>query len=192
LVNAQAITNGPAAQRGTYVGTICSNVSSTIDFQYASSVGGASGIAGFLHVWNMYNRVWVASGSISEDSASYTYTGSVAREANNSSTTRCWWITGQQEEAVYSWSYGDISSTSTMAGAPVGRGHARNSTTVTDAEELVYNVSVFKQDPCIETYHPFDMRIGLHYISLNEFSNGTDATQYRGDNSTNGVLLLSM
>lgn len=61
-VNKIAISNGPAAGYGTYLGTIRSNASSTIDW----SLGGASaaGTAINLTVWNMYNRVRHVAASI--------------------------------------------------------------------------------------------------------------------------------
>lgn len=57
--NASAITNGPATNRGTYVGTTRSNASSLLDWIYGTiaSTGGPS----FHGVWNAYNRVNVAS-----------------------------------------------------------------------------------------------------------------------------------
>src|SRR6185369_10415107 len=52
LLNASAITNGPGASRGTYVGTTRSNGSSQLDWIF-----GASGVAALFYVWNAYNRV---------------------------------------------------------------------------------------------------------------------------------------
>jgi len=54
-MNAAAITNGPGAARGTYVGTTRSNTSSQLDWILGSSVSG--GGAALLNVWNCYNRV---------------------------------------------------------------------------------------------------------------------------------------
>ncbi|MBS0528891.1 MAG: DUF2793 domain-containing protein [Proteobacteria bacterium] len=68
LVNASSITNGPAAERGTWVGTIASNASSTIDYIFGTS--GTGGVAGRLMVWNSYNRVNV--GTTVVDTTSYT------------------------------------------------------------------------------------------------------------------------
>lgn len=56
-VNKIAITNGPAAQRGTYVGTIRTNGSSTVDYILGGSSAG--GTAAVIGIWNMYNRVQV-------------------------------------------------------------------------------------------------------------------------------------
>lgn len=59
-LNNASITNGPAASRGTYVGTIRSNASSQIDWIYGANAAG--GTAGFFGVWNAYQRVDVATG----------------------------------------------------------------------------------------------------------------------------------
>ena len=50
LLNNAAITNGPAASRGTYVGTTRSNASSQLDWIYGGLAAG--GTAGFFGVWN--------------------------------------------------------------------------------------------------------------------------------------------
>jgi len=47
---AQAITNGPAAQRGTYVGSFRSGIGNSSDFNFGGS--GAGGVAAALMVWN--------------------------------------------------------------------------------------------------------------------------------------------
>ncbi len=52
LTNNIAITNGPGAGLGTYLGTIRTNAGNTLDF-----IHGASAVAAVLNVWNYYNRV---------------------------------------------------------------------------------------------------------------------------------------
>jgi hypothetical protein len=54
VVNAQTITNGPASQRGMYVGTIRTNGAGTIDWNRGGSAAG--GLAALLTLWNNYNR----------------------------------------------------------------------------------------------------------------------------------------
>lgn len=55
-VNANAITNGPAANRGTYLGTIRTNASTAVPMTFRPS-GAAGGTNNQLFLWNMYNRV---------------------------------------------------------------------------------------------------------------------------------------
>ena len=54
-LNNAAITNGPAAQRGTYLGTV--RTSATNQFEASFGGSGPGGIPGFLLIWNAYNRI---------------------------------------------------------------------------------------------------------------------------------------
>lgn len=58
-LNFNAITNGPGASRGTYVGTTRSNASSQFQWTYGTSTAG--GGAAIFQVWNTYNRIGVSS-----------------------------------------------------------------------------------------------------------------------------------
>ena len=54
LLNKNAITNGPAAARGTYLGTIRTNGTATVDFQFGGVAAG--GLPVKFGVWNMFKR----------------------------------------------------------------------------------------------------------------------------------------
>ena len=54
-LNTSNIANGPAALRGTWVGTTRSNASSQLDWIYGGLAAG--GTAGWFGVWNCYNIV---------------------------------------------------------------------------------------------------------------------------------------
>lgn len=97
LVNKIAITNGPAAQRGTYVGTVRTNGTSTVDFIVGGTAAG--GTAGLIGVWNMYNRVTIAATS-SDSTASWTYNSATPRNLNNSAGNRVSMIRGLNDEPV--------------------------------------------------------------------------------------------
>jgi hypothetical protein len=94
-LNKVSITNGPAANRGTYVGTIRSNGSSQIDWKLGSSAAG--GGEAFLGVWNMYNRVTVAT-MVQDTTDSWTYQSGTWRSMNNSSTNRASFVAGLSED----------------------------------------------------------------------------------------------
>lgn len=51
-VNKYDITNGPAARRGTYVGTIVTNSSPQVDFKFGGSASG--GDEAIIGIWNSY------------------------------------------------------------------------------------------------------------------------------------------
>ncbi|NUU39632.1 hypothetical protein [Tardiphaga robiniae] len=95
-VNAQNITNGPVAQRCTYVATIHSNASSTIDFQIGGS--GSGGVAGSMGVWNMYNRSLAVMNAV-DTGAQYSYFGAL-RQARASSGNQNSLVIGVIEDAV--------------------------------------------------------------------------------------------
>jgi hypothetical protein len=97
LLNNASITNGPAASRGTYVGTTRSNASSQIDF----IIGGTSagGTAVFIGLWNAYNRV--TQGFASQDStATWTYNSTTIRNMNASTGNRISVVRGLDEDGL--------------------------------------------------------------------------------------------
>jgi hypothetical protein len=93
LLNAVAITNGPAIQRGTYVGTMRSNGSSQLDWIY-----GGSNAAALFMVWNTYNRVSVAS--LTFVTGTWTYNSATNREVNGVSTCEVRFVRGLDEDAI--------------------------------------------------------------------------------------------
>lgn len=99
LVNKNSITNGPAAQRGTYVGTISANGSSAVDWIYAGLAAGMT--AGVFNVWNMYNRLGVSTMG-GDTTNSWTYTTATFHAANDSITARVTFVVGVAEEDVFS------------------------------------------------------------------------------------------
>jgi hypothetical protein len=100
LLNNASITNGPAASRGTYVGTTRSNASSQLDWIFGTTAAGG-GMASF-NVWNAYNRVNVAT-YVGTNTASWTFnTGAAYQFAEaNSATFRVNYVAGQPEEAIF-------------------------------------------------------------------------------------------
>jgi hypothetical protein len=97
LVNKIAITNGPAARRGTYVGTIRTNASSQANFKLGSSAaGGGNAILG---VWNNYNRVRLCT-SVIDSTVSWTYGSTTVRAMNNSTSNRIEVINGLADDSA--------------------------------------------------------------------------------------------
>lgn len=97
LLNANAITNGPAAQRGTYVGTIRTNGTATTDFNFGNVAAGAT--AALLNVWNCYNRVSVLA-VVGDSNAAWTYSSNVARAVNGNNNMRVSLVRGLIEDAI--------------------------------------------------------------------------------------------
>lgn len=93
-LNANNITNGPNAQRGTYVGTIRTNGSSQVDF-----ILGGSNTKAFLYVWNCYNRIRI-SARVIESTSSWSYTTNTWRRMNNNGNIQINWIVGLAEDLL--------------------------------------------------------------------------------------------
>lgn len=118
LVNSNAITNGPAAQRGTYVGTIRSNASSQIDFIYGGIASG--GTAAAFNLWNMYNRVDVTT-LVGDSDNSWSYASTTIRSSNGSNNRRISFVSGFQEDGFSFITYGfNVGGTSNAACVGIG------------------------------------------------------------------------
>lgn len=130
-MNANAITNGPGASRGLYVGTIYTNASGTVDmiFGGAGVSGGESSACG---VWNLYNQVplcfqnWDAS-------ANYNYTTATYRIRNANLNNRTQWVCGIREQSV---SFRATATVANGTNAWVALGSAKNGTASTTAASL--------------------------------------------------------
>ena len=127
-LNNAAITNGPAAQRGTYVGTTRSNASSQLDWIYGTAA--ASGGAAFFGVWNCYNRVDVRT-TIKDTTSTWVPPTGTVRQFNNSSGNRASAVFGLSEDGVDAMIQ---SPTNTNGNSAVGIG--LNSTTAFHADGI--------------------------------------------------------
>lgn len=100
LLNKNAISNGPAASRGTYVGTIRTNSSSTCDWIFAGT--GAGGVQGYFGVWNLYNSV--RFGTINKDTSGFNATTTIntwLRKGGNSKTNGVYLMRGLDQTMVH-------------------------------------------------------------------------------------------
>ena len=96
--NTVAITNGPGAGLGTYVGTVRSNGTATIDWKPnpAAAAGGGNALLG---VYNAYNKVDVVATSI-DSTSTWNYSTNTWRAANGNNSNRISVIQGCQEDYV--------------------------------------------------------------------------------------------
>lgn len=98
LMNANAIANGPAAQRGIYLGSFATNASNTVDW-VANPAAAAGGGNARIGLWNMYNRIDIGINSI-DSTATWTYASSAVHAANASNLNRITLFVGLSEDAV--------------------------------------------------------------------------------------------
>jgi len=172
--NTVAITNGPGAGLGTYVGTVRSDGSSQINWQPGGVAAG--GTAALLNVWNAYNRLPFA-GFIGDTADNWSYTTATVRPANNSSTMRVSFVQGLQEDffganyqvAVYN------SSSSNDVTAGVGL----DSTTAFSGRRL--DVSTQTNSRKTASGDHSAQLLGFHYLQALEYAGAVGTSVWEGD-----------
>ncbi len=185
-LNSVAITNGPGASRGTYVGTTRSNGSSQLEW----IVGGAAsgGTAAALHVWNMYNRR-TALGQAT-DTASHTYTSGTIRQFGASAGMQVSIVQGMAEE-VGQWVFKSEVTLAAVAGAAAIVGVGFDTTTAFSWPRTRI------QGPVATAYSysaggsgPWSPGIGRHVLSYNEQGDTANANEF--NNSLSASLALAI
>lgn len=116
-VNKYDITNGPAATKGTYVGSVYFNASSQIDLKFGTFA--ANGGEAIIGIWNAYNRVDVG-GVLGDTTATWSAPTGAWRVANGSATIRVTMVRGLNEDAMTA-AYHAVASSSN-GGTSIGLG----------------------------------------------------------------------
>lgn len=173
--NAVAITNGPGANRGTYVGTVRSNGSSQIDVHLGAIASG--GTAGFLGVWNAYNRVAMTC-VVGDSTDSWTYNSTTPRSSDNSTGMRFSFVSGlalDQTVAVF------LQPCLPNASANVTAGFGLDSTSAFTRYATAGGTAVSG----ITCYGVIGPQIGFHYVQALEASTGAGiSVTFYGDAGT--------
>ena len=173
-LNANAITNGPGAQRGTYVGTVRSNSSSTIDWHVGAI--GVGGTASTLMVWNAYSRIQVAASS-GDSTDTWTYQTQTWRASNSSNGMRCSFIRGLDEDSMR----GGFHQTA-VAGAASGPiiGIGLDSTTAFSGHPAYSSAASVSMD--LAAAYASLPGLGLHFLqAIENVTSVTNAVTYYGD-----------
>lgn len=171
-INDVAITNGPPQYRGTYVGTTRSNASSQLDWILGGA--GSGGVAGFLGVWNCYNRLSVTAKS-TDSGASYPYTSSTVRQARASAGNQISMVIGLVDDAVSVAYNGRLGLVATGAAAVFGIG--------VNASNAFAGQGVTASGPSNlgvggAAIHSADPQLGLNVFYACEQSEGTNANNF--------------
>jgi hypothetical protein len=184
-LNAVAITNGPLAQRGTYLGTIRTNSgAATVDFSFGGT--GTGGVAANLGVWNAYNRVRVGA-YVGDPSAAWAYATTSWRPANNSANFRCNIVIGLQED-TWQCTYSVDLGAAAGGGTPiVGVGYDTTSSVLVPAADAQMQGGVAIHCQAVATVQNLPA-IGFHFYSACEF--GAVSATYGGANTTAGLLTI--
>lgn len=186
-LNKNAITNGPAANRGTYVGTIRTNGTSTVDYSVGGS--GSGGVAGSLGVWNMYNRNLTTATSI-DSGASYTYSSATVRQARGSAGNQCSVLAGLTVDTLWVNYSTRIDTTATSASfSYVGIGE---DTTTANTSQRVFIRTVAAVVMIGSPYVSLSKTplLGYHTYSANEAGDGSDANTMNTDSTATLTLTV--
>lgn len=185
--NKNAITNGPAANRGTWVGSIRTNGSSTVDYNVG---GGASGgFAGSLGVWNMYNRNLTTGQSV-DGGVSYPLTSNTIRQARASAGNQVSVLVGLAVDTLCV-SYQTRIDTAAVSGAFAQIGIGEDTTTTfTSPRIFIKTVAavLFLGSPYTTIVKT--PLLGYHTYAALEASDGTNANSFNGD--ANATLTLTV
>lgn len=169
-VNRFAITNGPAARCGLYLGTIGTNAGNTIDDKLSSRF-----------CWNVYNQKERLLQSPLETADSWTYTSTTIRQANANTANQFDFILGLRQDPVYATVFAGSSNTSGLVEARVAVGvdsitaMAAGSVNTKQASQVANGLS-----SALASWagHP---GIGRHYIAWLELSAAAGTTTWWGD-----------
>lgn len=134
--NTVAITNGPGAGLGTYVGTIRTDGSSQCNWN-PTPAAAAGGAEAKLHVYNAYNKIFLVGSSA--DSNGWNYTTTTWRSMDNSTSNRISYVDGLGDLSVITTLSIRCATTNTAAVAYFGCNRNSTSATPTYAQYVVYN-----------------------------------------------------
>lgn len=168
LVNAVSITNGPAANRGTYVGTVRSNGSAQLTDTAAARL-----------VWNAYN--WQPRElAFHVNFGTYNYTTNTVRQANNTSSYRVEVVVGLDEAVVDASLHAFY--TQTAAGNEAVVGFGLDSTTAISSRTSGGAGESPASSVVVPLVARFTGPVGIGYHALNwletAFASGTTTWQY--------------
>lgn len=189
-MNEQAISNGPAASRGIYVGTIATNGSTQLAMNLVPNAA-AGGTANRIDVWNMYNRVDVFAASRDSDD-SWNYTTATIRAANGSNSNRITFVRGLNEEAVDAL-FQSYSSNGSNAVRVAGIGLDATNAIASGSTTGINRLSSSSPESHTALYRGLP-GLGRHFFQALEYSEANGTTSWYGDNgaATLYQMMLSM
>jgi hypothetical protein len=177
LLNSVAVTNGPGAQRGTYVGTTRSDGSSQLNW----IPGGVSagGTAALLYVWNYYNRV-LAVANVSDATGNWQVAAGAIQAMDGSVNNRVSFVSGAAESSFVAQTIG---MTKAGSGGFSGVAIGYDSTTAMSGNNYLAGYSNVSAG-AFGAYSTIPL--GAHFVQALDVNNGTSAATNYG----NGLLTL--
>lgn len=180
FLNNASITNGPAASRGTYVGTTRSDANSKLNYIFgAVSAGGTPGV--FL-VWNAYNRVPIQT-FVGDSTDTWTYAVNDVWRAANSASVLVSTVRGLDEDGVTAEYFGIANAAS---GASAQSGVGLDSTT-SKVGTVGFTQVTGTSQTIISKYSGLP-GLGYHIIYALEHGTSTNTVTWVGDGGQPGYI----
>lgn len=185
-LNAVAITNGPAAQRGTFVGSVRSDGSSQINMKFGTLASGG-GMA-TLGVSNAYNEV-LTQAHVRDSTANWTYSSATYRNVNASASNRVNFLSCLAQNAISAtYTEGQVNLVNAVL-ANVAVGFSLDSTTPDYAVVYFSSSGIAGSASVHGTLTP---QLGFHFVQAVEKSDGTNSNQFIGNGAQHLNLLTMM
>jgi hypothetical protein len=171
--NSVAITNGPAAMRGTYVGTVCTNGTATYDFIFGAASAG--GTPARFALYNAYNQLPIST-TVTDTAGGYGYTSTTVRQAGGSAGNQIAFLVGRGGTVVHFDRAGTVRALATGAYTQFGVGF-----------DLInaYGVSqCWYQSPSGISFNGavnsglWNVGVGMHTLTSLEGGDGTTANTF--------------
>ena len=174
-VNKVAITNGPAARRGLYVGSIRSDGSALINDTEKKR-----------HVWNNYNRVRRGMRVTDGAPGTYAYTTAALRQVHADATNQLDFLLGLSEDPVTAEAVAVASNTNTgvLIAVAIGLDGVNDSSTMaTPGMTAIAD----KFTVARATHEASGYAVGRHYLTWCEWSEAVGTTTWK-TNTQIGVV----
>lgn len=187
LTNKVAITNGPGANKGTYVGTFRTNGSSQVDMIFGGA-GASGGESTILGIWNMYNRRFITLTNYdNKDSWNYT-TATYEIKDGGSVANKISFIIGWQGDGLAA--FNNIYASSTTVNNFAGCGISLNSTNTvvtSSSTGVARSASAGLINWAAAQYHG-SAPLGFNYVAPMEQATASGTTTWYGDNGGTAQL----
>jgi hypothetical protein len=162
-VNQNAISGGPAALQGIYLGTFRTTSTTT-----TADSGGSGATAGTRFLWNAYQRVprslWANPGYLNNNaSTSYTTTSTTFSEANGGTGSKSQFVLGLHGEAI---SYTATFNLSNNTALSVSLGGVGQDSAVNAAVNAYVNVPNANSSNTASVGNTYIPGPGYHYLDL--------------------------
>ena len=176
-LNKNDITNGPAAQRGTFVGSIRSNGTATIDWTLGNLAAG--GGAARLAVSNAFNQVDVKT-NVADTASTWSYSSATPRQAHGSTGMQVSFLSCLPNQFIEA-SYSDSLLVAAVNGAFVDIGLGFNSITVYDKRAEGSGTAATSLTHALIARGTYPPQTGWHTVAALENADGTNSTTFVGN-----------